>query len=256
MSVFCSLCSAVGTGSNSAAPVLFVLLFPFFLLKNRLFRIFRAGIAALNDRSRLVLYSAVFGAVSILIFSYAAPAQADKYIRVEIKPSSGGNITLIPTGGGSPQTYKDGDVMRLPGSSPNKRIYFTAEPNEGYKFENWTIDGFEYACSDDGCFFIIRNLSEGGGSNFITANFTPVPPSGNEGSSGAQTSDPEKPAVNPQPEEPVFYALPEDEIGAYVLLPDGTKEYLLFQTYDICMSWLSSDELCKGPQRCYHKDGK
>ncbi len=47
--------------------------------------------------------------------------------------------------------------------------------------------------------------------------------------------------------------LPEDEIGAYHLLQDGTKEYLLFHTYDICMAWLGNDELCSGPERCFHK---
>ena len=50
-----------------------------------------------------------------------------------------------------------------------------------------------------------------------------------------------------------IYALPEDEIGAYWLRKDGTKEYLLFQTYDICMTYLGSDELCRGPERCFHK---
>ena len=54
-------------------------------------------------------------------------------------------------------------------------------------------------------------------------------------------------------EEIRVVALPEDEIGAYQLRADGTKEYLLFQTYDICMAWLGSDELCRGPERCYHK---
>lgn len=48
-------------------------------------------------------------------------------------------------------------------------------------------------------------------------------------------------------------ALPEDEIGAYALRGDGTKEYLIFQTYDICMAYLGSDDLCAGPERCYHK---
>ena len=53
--------------------------------------------------------------------------------------------------------------------------------------------------------------------------------------------------------EPVVYPLPEDEIGAYALRKDGTKEYLLFQTYDICMWYLGSEELCESNQRCYHK---
>ena len=51
-------------------------------------------------------------------------------------------------------------------------------------------------------------------------------------------------------------SLPEDEIGAYAIRQDGTKEYLLFHTYDICMDWLASDELCTGFERCFHKDGK
>ena len=57
-------------------------------------------------------------------------------------------------------------------------------------------------------------------------------------------------------EEAVVYALPEDEIGAYWLRKDGTKEYLLFHTYDICMTYLGKAELCEGPERCFHKDGK
>ncbi len=62
------------------------------------------------------------------------------------------------------------------------------------------------------------------------------------------------PALKVEP--PVVYILPEDEIGAYALLKDGTKEYLLFQTYDICMEWLGRDDLCRGYERCFHKDGK
>lgn len=56
------------------------------------------------------------------------------------------------------------------------------------------------------------------------------------------------------PDEPVVYALPEDEIGAYALRADGTKEYLLFHTYDICMAWLGRDDLCSGNERCFHKE--
>ncbi len=55
------------------------------------------------------------------------------------------------------------------------------------------------------------------------------------------------------PDEIAVYALPEDEIGAYALRTDGTKEYLLFHTYEICMNYLGRDELCRGPERCYHK---
>ena len=65
-----------------------------------------------------------------------------------------------------------------------------------------------------------------------------------------------EPTTEPVYEDPVFYALPEDEIGAYAIRQDGTKEYLLFHTYDICMDWLASDELCAGFERCFHKDGK
>ena len=54
----------------------------------------------------------------------------------------------------------------------------------------------------------------------------------------------------------MVYILPEDEIGAYALRADGTKEYLLFHTYDICMAWLGREDLCEGPERCFHKDGK
>lgn len=57
-----------------------------------------------------------------------------------------------------------------------------------------------------------------------------------------------------KPELVRIYTLPEDEIGAYHILPDGTKEYLLFHTYDICMAWLGRDDLCRGPERCFHKE--
>ena len=58
----------------------------------------------------------------------------------------------------------------------------------------------------------------------------------------------------PQEEEELFIiGLPEDEIGAYAERPDGTREYLIFQTYDICMNYLGSEELCYGNERCYHK---
>ncbi|MBQ6503528.1 MAG: hypothetical protein IJI57_06400 [Flexilinea sp.] len=59
--------------------------------------------------------------------------------------------------------------------------------------------------------------------------------------------------VPPKGDDYVVYALPEDEIGAYALRKDGTKEYLIFQTYDICMAYLGRDELCRGPERCFHK---
>ncbi len=49
--------------------------------------------------------------------------------------------------------------------------------------------------------------------------------------------------------------LPEDEIGAYKLLPDGSKEYLIFQTYEICMRYLNNEEECAGHERCFHKEG-
>ena len=58
-----------------------------------------------------------------------------------------------------------------------------------------------------------------------------------------------------RPDEIAVYALPEDEIGAYAILQDGTKEYLLFHTYDICMNYLGSDELCRSYERCFHKEG-
>ncbi|MBQ6505551.1 MAG: Ig-like domain-containing protein [Flexilinea sp.] len=58
----------------------------------------------------------------------------------------------------------------------------------------------------------------------------------------------------PAEEVIAVYALPEDEVGAYRLNDDGTKEYLLFQTYDICMRYLGRDDLCRGYERCFHKE--
>ena len=57
-----------------------------------------------------------------------------------------------------------------------------------------------------------------------------------------------------EPEVIKVTALPEDEIGAYKLRADGTKEYLIFHTYAVCMNWLGSDELCRGYERCFHKE--
>ena len=57
-----------------------------------------------------------------------------------------------------------------------------------------------------------------------------------------------------EPEIIRIYALPEDEIGAYKIREDGTKEYLIFHTYDICMQWLGRDDLCRGYERCFHKE--
>lgn len=57
---------------------------------------------------------------------------------------------------------------------------------------------------------------------------------------------------NPE-DEIAVYALPEDEIGAYALRDDGKKEHLIFQTYDIRMNYLGSEELCHGNMRCYYK---
>ena len=58
---------------------------------------------------------------------------------------------------------------------------------------------------------------------------------------------------DPQDEPPAVYPLPEDEIGAYTITREGMKEYLIYQTYDICMAYLGSDDLCRGSERCYHK---
>ena len=83
--------------------------------------------------------------------------------------------------------------------------------------------------------------------------------SGNTGNETENTGNPtdEKDEKNkkssPAKQEPVIVILPEDEIGAYALREDGTKEYLLFQTYDICMAWLGSDTLCRDNRHCYNK---
>ncbi len=53
---------------------------------------------------------------------------------------------------------------------------------------------------------------------------------------------------------PYVKPLPEDEIGAYSIDAFGNKTYLLFHTYDICMYYLGSDELCSGYERCFHKE--
>ena len=53
--------------------------------------------------------------------------------------------------------------------------------------------------------------------------------------------------------EPGVEALPEDMVGSYVITEDGEKEYVVFQTYDICMNYLGNDELCSDPGHSYRK---
>ena len=45
----------------------------------------------------------------------------------------------------------------------------------------------------------------------------------------------------------------EDSIGLYFLTAGGEKEYVMFQTYEICMSYLGSDELCSSNGRTFNK---
>ena len=49
------------------------------------------------------------------------------------------------------------------------------------------------------------------------------------------------------------HILPEDAIGAYSIGPDGQKEYVVFQTYAICMNYLGDDELCSSSGRTFNK---
>ena len=50
-----------------------------------------------------------------------------------------------------------------------------------------------------------------------------------------------------------LHILPEDAIGAYSIGPDGQKEYVVFQTYAICMNYLGDDELCSSSSRTFNK---
>lgn len=49
-------------------------------------------------------------------------------------------------------------------------------------------------------------------------------------------------------------ALLENEVGTYKLNPDGTKGYLLFRCYRICLEGPDDPELCAGYERCYQSD--
>lgn len=54
-------------------------------------------------------------------------------------------------------------------------------------------------------------------------------------------------------DEPGVEILPEDMVGSYVITEDGEKEYVVFESYDICMSYLGDAELCSDPGRTYRK---
>lgn len=70
--------------------------------------------------------------------------------------------------------------------------------------------------------------------------------------------DPDPPVIPDPvkvPEKISVVPLPEDGIGAYRIDPEsGQKEYLLFQTYEICMQWLGDDAKCRDSHYCYGKD--
>ena len=44
--------------------------------------------------------------------------------------------------------------------------------------------------------------------------------------------------------EAEVHVLPEDSVGAYTIGPDGQKEYVVFETYEICMNYLGNADLC------------
>ena len=70
---------------------------------------------------------------------------------------------------------------------------------------------------------------------------TPTPTPGPKSGAGAE-------------EEIRVVPLPEDEFGSYELDPiTGEKNYLMFNTYAICMDFLNNEELCSGCERCCHK---
>lgn len=82
--------------------------------------------------------------------------------------------------------------------------------------------------------------------------------SGNpETQSVEETAQKQEIKVTAKPQEdkaPKAVPLPEDGIGAYKVDPEtGVKEYLLFQTYDICMQWMGDDALCQSPYSCFWK---
>ena len=54
-------------------------------------------------------------------------------------------------------------------------------------------------------------------------------------------------------DEPGVEILPEDTVGSYVITDDGEKEYVVFNSYDICMNYLGNDELCNNSGRTYKK---
>ena len=54
-------------------------------------------------------------------------------------------------------------------------------------------------------------------------------------------------------DEPGVEILPEDMVGSYVITEDGEKEYVVFQSYDICMNYLGDSDLCSDPGRTYKK---
>ncbi len=53
--------------------------------------------------------------------------------------------------------------------------------------------------------------------------------------------------------EPGVEILPEDSVGSYVINEEGIKEYVVFHSYAICMSYLGNDELCSEPGRTYRR---
>ena len=196
--------------------------------------------------SRILLYSAILCAVFAGLLTADAPAcaqiiQAYTIITVSINPSGGGTVTASDY-----YILVDTNIWRY---VKNEDVTLEATPNSGYKFVDWNFKHIH-----DGVKYDQNPITFPADSNhhLVTANFEEVPETDSDG----QASDPGNKKTSPKPAPLPERILPEDEIGAYTLLEDGTKEYLLFHTYDICMAWLANDALCAGPEKCYHKDGK
>ncbi len=238
-----ALIGIVEIGSLPAMMIISIVLLPFLLRRKNSFRVFETG--WLDNRFHVVLSSVILCAVFAGSFAASGTVQASAdrlSYHISAEPESSGEFTLkLDLEGFKPLKFEKITINIGGSGSVDCELSVTA--NEGYRFNIWTTDLNDFSCSGNTCSF--KCMGGYGGDHYITANF--ISESGDDESSSPETA---------KPEPPTFYPLPEDEIGAYALLADGTKEYLLFHTYDICMEWLNSDELCSGPGRCYHKDGK
>ena len=179
-----------------------------------------------NNHSRTVFFALILCAVIGGLFTAAVPAHAETYtVEISIDGDDLGKV-LGPTR----EEFSSGSW-----EAGTKNLTFEAKPNAGNVFESWQNEDGEIESIN--ATFTISELDR---DWILTAVF-------DENGSDIHEIEPQNETHRAVVERP------EDATGMYMIEEDGSKTYLMFQTYDICMFFLGRDDLCAGHEKCYHK---